>query len=105
MFSIVLVTSPVGEGKVLARSCVEKRLAACANIIPKGRSIFWWQGKIEETNEDIILFKTQTSMVRDLIATIKKMHSYDTPEVIALSIDAAQEEYAAWIEKETSMRP
>ena len=105
MFSIVMVTSPLGEGKKLARYCVEKRLAACANIISKGASIYWWKGEIEEANEDIVLFKTKTSIVKDLIASVKEIHSYDTPEIIALPIDAVEKDYATWIERETSIRP
>ncbi|MCH8023043.1 MAG: divalent-cation tolerance protein CutA [Thaumarchaeota archaeon] len=105
MFSIVLVSSPSGEGKKLARYCVERRLAACANIISNGDSIYWWKGEIEEANEDIVLFKTKTSMVKDLIASVKEIHSYETPEIIALRIDDADKDYVAWIEKETSIRP
>ncbi len=105
MFSIVMVTSPIGEGKKLARYCVEKRLAACANIISNGASIYWWNGEIEEANEDVVLFKTKTSIVKDLIASVKKIHSYDTPEIISLPIESVDNDYATWIERETSIRP
>ncbi len=104
MFSVVMVTSPIGEGKKLARYCVEKRLAACANIISNGASVYWWNGRIEEANEDIVLFKTQTSIVKDLIASVKEIHSYDTPEIISIPIDSVDNDYGTWIERETSIR-
>ena len=105
MFSIVMVTSPIGEGKKLARYCVEKRLAACANVISNGASIYWWNGEIEEASEDVVLFKTKTSIVKDLIASVKKIHPYDTPEIISLPIESVDNDYATWIERETSIRP
>ena len=96
-FLAVVVTVPHKDSKRLAKLVVATRLAACANIIKGVRSIFWWQGKIDQAAEDIILIKTKTALFNPLKSLIKKNHPYQVPEVIAFKIDQGDPAYLRWI--------
>jgi periplasmic divalent cation tolerance protein len=81
----------------LARSVVEKRLAACANILPPIQSVYWWQGQIEVAPERLLLFKTTEDRFAELRDAVIEMHSYAVPEIIAVPITAGSDPYLAWI--------
>lgn len=85
----------------MARSLVEGRVAACINILPGVRSVYRWQGKIEEAQEVTLLIKTTQARYVDLEAAVKAAHPYDVPELIALPIVAGLPEYLSWIATET----
>jgi periplasmic divalent cation tolerance protein len=85
---------------VLARHLVEKRLAACVNIIPGVRSVYRWKGQIEDAGEWILLIKSSRALFDALRAEVTKMHSYEVPEVIALQIIDGAEQYLNWLERE-----
>lgn len=100
-FRLVLVTCANHiQAKLIARSVVEKRLAACVNIlrIPI-ESHYRWKGKVEKARELLLLVKTTAGKLRALEREVKRLHSYDTPEFIALSIVAGSESYLAWLEE------
>lgn len=100
-FRLVLVTCANHiQAKLIARSVVEKRLAACVNIlrIPI-ESHYRWKGKVEKTRELLLLVKTTAGKLRALEREVKRLHSYDTPEFIALPIVAGSESYLAWLEE------
>jgi periplasmic divalent cation tolerance protein len=104
--TIVAVLSTFGreeEARAAARALVEEKLAACANILPGVRSIYRWQDRIEESDELLVIFKTTAALVPDLMARLKELHSYDTPEMIALPVDYGFEPYLEWVEE--SCRP
>jgi periplasmic divalent cation tolerance protein len=85
------------EARRIARALVERKLAACVNIIPGVESTYWWKGKIETAPEWTLLIKTvhgNFELVRDAIG---ELHSYDLPECIAISIDDGSPEYLNWI--------
>jgi periplasmic divalent cation tolerance protein len=88
------------QAKLIARSVVEKRLAACVNIlrIPI-ESHYRWNGKVEKARELLLLVKTTAGKLRSLEKEVKRLHSYDTPEFIALPIVAGSESYLAWLEE------
>ncbi|MCI0618228.1 divalent-cation tolerance protein CutA [bacterium] len=95
---IVLVTAPdEAIAKKLARSILDKKLAACVNIVPGLHSMFWWQGKIDEQHEVLLIMKTFQVKLNDLIAEVKKEHPYDIPEILALPIIGGSEEYLQWL--------
>ncbi len=97
---VVLVTAPdLKTARRLARLALSKRLAACANIIPRVESHYWWQGKIERGAELLILFKTRKSLLAKLSALIKAEHPYDTPEIVAIAVDSVEKGYLLWWEK------
>ena len=99
---VVFVSAPDPEtARSLVRSSLGTRLAACANILPKMESHYWWEGKLEQATECLILFKTTAHRFDDLQAHLLKQHPYDVPEVIALPITSGSDAYLGWIESET----
>ncbi len=97
-FLIVFCTCASEEhAEQLARSVLEKHLAACANILPPMRSVYWWQGQIEAAAEHLLLFKTTEDRFDALRDAVIEMHSYAVPEIVAVPITAASDPYLAWI--------
>ena len=96
-FVIVLVTAPPEAGERLAASLVEERLAACVNRIPRIRSGYRWEGKVESDEEELLLIKTKREMFGAVEAHVIKNHPYDLPEVIALPLTAGSAGYLDWI--------
>ena len=88
------------QATAIARSLVEKRLAACVNIIPGARSIYRWKGKVEEAGEFVLLIKSRRDLFQALRAELGKLHSYEVPETVALPIVDGSEEYLAWLDRE-----
>lgn len=94
---IVLTTAgSVDEARRIAEGLLERRLAACVNIIPKIVSIYRWKGKVEEAEEWMLLVKTAAAFepVRDAIL---EMHSYELPECMAITIEDGSPEYLKWL--------
>jgi len=98
---VVLITATnEDEGARLAKILVEARLAACVSLVSQARSFFWWEGKIDEQRETIMLAKTRREVLPRLIETVQKHHSYSVPEIIALPIIAGAENYLSWLAAE-----
>lgn len=98
MHIVVLVTaSSKEEAERIAKGILEKNLAACVNIIDGVNSFFWWEGKIDSSAEALMVIKTNKAKLDELSALIKSLHSYDTPEIIALPIVAGDKKYLDWI--------
>src|SRR5262245_28706935 len=96
--SAVLVTAPnLKVARALAKSALEARLVACANLIPKIESHYWWQGKLGSSAEVLIVFKTTKAKLKALEGLIVAKHPYDTPEFIVLPITAGNKRYLDWI--------
>ncbi|WP_456474551.1 divalent-cation tolerance protein CutA [Candidatus Pyrohabitans sp.] len=101
MYAVVFITAKdAAQAREIARRLVEERLAACANIIEKVTSIYWWRGKLEEEEEVLILIKTLKEKVPAIIERVKELHTYEVPEVIALPIVEGSEDYLRWLEEE-----
>jgi periplasmic divalent cation tolerance protein len=95
---IILVTAPdLKVARKLAKAALEARLAACANLVPKIESHYWWQGRLESSAEVLILFKTLARHAATLEKLILAHHPYDTPEFIALPIAGGNRLYLAWL--------
>jgi periplasmic divalent cation tolerance protein len=88
------------EAESLARRLVEKRLAACVNILPGGRSIYRWRGAIEESPECLLLIKSRRELFDQLRGEIERLHSYEVPEVVVLAIAEGSAAYLNWLEHE-----
>jgi len=98
-FSVVLVTAPdLKTARKLARSALKARLVACANLIPRIESHYWWRGKIESGSEVLIVFKTSKLNLPGLEKLVLAEHPYDTPEIVALPIQSGTRRYLKWIE-------
>lgn len=101
MYLTVFITAPDKEsGKRVARHLLEKRLAACVNITPVS-SMYWWEGKLEESDEVLLIAKTTTDKLEELVKEAKAVHPYQVPEIIAVPIVGGYKEYLGWVEKET----
>ena len=104
-FNIVLITAPnLKTARTLARAALEARLVACANLVPAMESHYWWKGKLERSNEILIVFKTTKKRLATLEKLILAEHPYDTPEIIALPIASGTKRYLRWIETEVERR-
>ena len=84
----------------LARHLVDRRLAACVNILPGARSVYRWNDKIEESTEVLLMIKSRRELFPALRGEIEKIHTYEIPEIIAMSVVDGSEAYLSWIEKE-----
>ncbi|MDA9101113.1 divalent-cation tolerance protein CutA [Omnitrophica bacterium] len=101
-FLLVLSTAPNRrEARKLAQLLVRQRLVACVNLIDKAESIYWWQSKIQSSREVLLLMKTRQSCYKELEKTLKKHHSYDVPEVVAIPLAAGSSDYLKWLAAET----
>jgi len=99
---VVLTTLPSADAAAaLAKTVVDERLAACANILPPLRSVYRWQDKIQDEPEVLVLFKTQRALFDRLRARIVELHPYELPEVVALPVEQGHPAYLDWILRET----
>ena len=97
-FIVVFVTAgSSAEGERLARALVEERLAACVNRIPAVQSVYRWQGKVEESTEELLVIKTRADLLTPLEKRVSELHSYSVPEVIALPIMNGSADYLKWL--------
>lgn len=87
------------EADRLAHALVERRLAACVNIVPGVESVFWWQGKVDTGSELLLVIKTTRAGYPDLEAAIAELHPYDLPECIQVPITAGSAAYLNWIQE------
>lgn len=98
---VVFVTaSSQKEAQKIADLLLNKRKAACVNIVPGVDSKFWWKGKLDSAQESLLIIKTKASALPEVIALVKKAHSYTVPEVIALPIIGGNEDYLKWVNEE-----
>lgn len=89
------------EADRIASALVAERYAACANMIDKVRSIFRWQDRVEDSDEVLLVLKSKAALFNQIEKTVKEIHSYDLPEIIALPIIKGSKDYLEWIEMET----
>jgi len=97
-FALVLVTAPdLKTARALAKSALQGRLIACANLIPKLESHYWWQGKIESGAEVLLILKTPKTRLAALEKLVLARHPYDTPEFLVLPLSAGSKKYLDWL--------
>jgi periplasmic divalent cation tolerance protein len=98
-YIVVLVTTPSKhEAEKIAQSLLENRLIACANIIGPVSSVFRWTGKIEKAEEYLTLMKTRKDLFEKVESTVKALHSYEVPEIIAIPVVEGSKAYLKWLE-------
>jgi periplasmic divalent cation tolerance protein len=99
---VVLITAPDADsGAALARALVNERLAACVNLVPGVRSIYRWEGRVEEGDEVLMVVKTRATRCEELAARVNDLHPYDVPEVLELAIDGGTSAYLDWVRAES----
>lgn len=100
---VVYITAPnEDEAANIAKALVASRLAACVNIVKNIRSIYSWQGKVEDDSEVLMIVKTRKALFDKLSNTVINLHSYDVPEVIAIPIIDGSANYLTWLRESTS---
>ena len=95
---ILITTGNEKEAHKIAESLVKEKKAACVNIVPRVDSLFWWKGKLDSARESLLLVKTKTSLFPEIVELVKRTHSYQVPEIIALPIIAGSEDYLKWLD-------
>ncbi|MFC1942142.1 divalent-cation tolerance protein CutA [Chloroflexota bacterium] len=98
---IFITANSTGEAQQIAGLLLEKRKAACVNIIPEVDSRFWWEGKFESAQESLLVIKTRSSLLPEIINLVKGIHSNTVPEIVALPIIGGNQDYLDWITRET----
>ena len=89
------------EAERIGKAVLEKRLAACVNILPRMISHYWWQGAVEKAEEVVMIIKTRASLAEAVRGQVKAMHSYTTPAILVLPIEGGEPAYLEWLMKET----
>jgi periplasmic divalent cation tolerance protein len=100
MILVFVTASDSKEANYIGESLVKERLAACANVIEKVSSVYWWKGKLEKDEEALLILKTKEEMAEKIVNRVKILHSYENPEVICLSISHGSKDYLNWIDEE-----
>ncbi|MDI1471753.1 divalent-cation tolerance protein CutA [Thermodesulfovibrio sp. 1176] len=101
-YMVVFITAPKEEEAVnIAKTLVEEKLAGCINIIRNVRSIYFWQGKIEDDSEVLMIVKTKEELFDRLKERVKSLHSYTVPEIIGIKIKKGSEDYLKWLSEVT----
>jgi len=94
---IFITTATLKEAQQISKVLLERKKVACVNIVPRVDSLFWWQDKLDSAQESLLIVKTKPSLLNEVTTLVKKIHSYDTPEIIALPIVGGNQDYLEWI--------
>ena len=94
---LFITTDSADEARQISQVLLEQKKAACVNIISNVDSLFWWEGKLDSARENLLVVKTKASLLPKVISLVKKVHSYDVPEIIALPIVGGNQDYLEWI--------
>ena len=98
---IVYVTSAnINEAKKIAETVLTQKKAACVNIVPAIESFYWWKGEIASAKECLLIIKTNAQLLDEIVELVKKVHTYDIPEIIAVPIIGGSGDYLKWIQGE-----
>ncbi|MBI3331017.1 MAG: divalent-cation tolerance protein CutA [Candidatus Omnitrophica bacterium] len=96
--AVVLVTCPNRTvARRLGKALVQRRLAACVNLLPAVESVFWWRGRVDTSREVLLLIKTTRRLLPRLARAVVELHPYDLPEVLALPVAAGHPPYLRWV--------
>jgi periplasmic divalent cation tolerance protein len=97
-YNVVIMTAgSMEEAKKIVRALLEEKLIVCGNIVDNVSSLFWWQDKIEEAKEVLVIMKSQQSLFKQLSARVAELHSYDVPEILAVPIVDGSQGYLDWM--------
>lgn len=99
---VFVTTSTRDEAAAIAEALVSDRLAACVNIIPVIESVYRWEGKVTRDSEALMIIKTTDERYAELERRVRQLHSYSTPEVVALRIERGSEQYLNWLRDSTA---
>jgi periplasmic divalent cation tolerance protein len=101
---VVLTTvATTDEAVTLVRGLLDRRLIACGTMLPGGRSLYRWEGKVADEQEVVVLLKTRSARLQALEAAFGELHPYKVPELLAVPVAAGLERYLGWIANETTL--
>lgn len=98
---IYMTAGSLEEAEKIGKALVEERLAACVNIIDHMRSFYWWEGKVQEDHEVVMIAKTPGQMIEALVEKVKTLHSYSVPCIVAVPISGGNPDFLLWIDEVT----
>ncbi len=105
MVMTVFVTIPENDAEHFAKMLLAERVCACVNILNGVKSLFWWDDRIDESREALLVIKTKESLFNKLKNIVKNNHPYKVPEIIGFKIDNINQEYLDWLQKEANALP
>ena len=100
---VYFTAGDAAEARRIGRAVVEERLAACANIIDKMTSIYWWDGKVQEAGEAVLILKTTEGRLAMLVERVQALHSYDCPCIEAMAVTGGYSPFLDWVAQETQI--
>jgi len=95
---VFITASSEEEAHEIAGLLVSEKKAACVNIVPGVDSLFWWEGRLDSARESLLVVKTKAALFPDIVELVKRVHSYEVPEIVALPIIAGSEDYLKWLD-------
>jgi periplasmic divalent cation tolerance protein len=104
MLIVLTTTSSEDEASYLARELVDRKLAACVQVLPKMTSVYSWEGKIQSEPEHLLLIKTLEEKFDEVSEFIRKNHSYEVPEIVAIDAEHVSSDYLRWVDEAVSDR-
>ncbi len=99
---IYMTMETEADAERIGRALVSERLAACINIVAGMRSMYWWDGAVQQSSETILVAKTRKSLVDRLTERVRELHAYDCPCIVSLAIDGGNPVFLDWIDAETA---
>ncbi len=97
---LYITASGAEEAKKIGKEIVGRRLAACANIVEKIHSVYWWKGKLEEDSEAVLILKTKKDKLQEVVNAVREIHSYENPAIVAIPILGGNQDFLNWIGEE-----
>jgi len=101
---IYMTAGSLEEAEKIGKALVEERLAACVNIIERMHSFYWWEGKVQEDHEVVMIAKTTQPLVQALVEKVQSLHSYSVPCIVAVPISGGNPDFLCWIDDVTRSR-
>jgi len=99
---VYVTAGSLAEAREVGRALIEARLAACVNLLPGMRSMYHWQGAVQEDEEVVLIAKTREALLDRLVETVRRVHSYECPCVVALPVAGGNPAFLDWIAEETA---
>lgn len=99
--SVYVTAASEDAAAAIARQLLERRLVACANILP-AKSLYWWDGRVEEASEAVMFLKTRRALAERVVEAVRELHAYDVPCAVVFDLEGGNPEYLEWVGREAS---